>query len=208
MLATTRAIVVLPVPGGPVKIMCLDACATFMPRAARILAICVAARYASICSLTRLSPICRSSSACASASSFSRPELSATTLDGSHGSRARRDLLRRGGHQPVGRILQRGSDFRLRVGGLQPLQQRHGGLFVALAAPRHRQIPGDRGRARLPGRRRIRFGQTAFGLGEQARGWPRRRRARRRRRRPRNLSGQPPAPRTSSMTSVQRSAAP
>ena len=86
MLATTRAIVVFPVPGGPVKIMCLDACATFMPRAARTFAICVAARYASICSLTRLSPICRSNSACASASSFSRPELSASTLDGSHGS--------------------------------------------------------------------------------------------------------------------------
>ena len=44
MLATTRAIVVFPVPGGPVKIMCLDACATFIPRAARTLAICVAAR--------------------------------------------------------------------------------------------------------------------------------------------------------------------
>ena len=44
MLATTRAIVVLPVPGGPVKIMCLDCCATFIPRAARTFAIWVAAR--------------------------------------------------------------------------------------------------------------------------------------------------------------------
>ncbi len=57
MLATTRAMVVLPVPGGPVKIMCLDCWATFMPRAARTLAICVAARYFSICSLTLLRPI-------------------------------------------------------------------------------------------------------------------------------------------------------
>ena len=44
MLATTRAIVVLPVPGGPVKIMCLDAWATFIQRAARTFAIWVAAR--------------------------------------------------------------------------------------------------------------------------------------------------------------------
>jgi hypothetical protein len=63
MLATTRAIVVLPVPGGPVKIMCLLGWATFIPLAARTRASNVAARYRSICVLTRLSPIWRSSSA-------------------------------------------------------------------------------------------------------------------------------------------------
>ena len=167
MLATTRAIVVLPVPGGPAKIMCLDVWATFMPRAARTLAICVAARYASICSLTLRQPDL--------AVQFGLrvgEQLLATRGVGHHAGRIprvapRRDLLRRGGHQPVCRILQRGRDFRLRMGGLQPLQQRHGGLFVALAATRHRQVPGDGGRARLPRRRRIRFGQSAFGLGEQ-----------------------------------------
>ncbi|CKP92981.1 Uncharacterised protein [Mycobacterium tuberculosis] len=44
ILATTRAIVVLPVPGGPVKIMCLLGWATFIPLAARTRAISVAAR--------------------------------------------------------------------------------------------------------------------------------------------------------------------
>ena len=147
--------------------MCLDCWATFIPRAARILAICVAARYLSICSLTRLSPICRSSSAWASAS-----RRLATRVVGHHAGRIPRvaprgDLLGGGGDQPVGRILKRGSDFRLRVGGLQPLQQCDGGLFVALAAARHRQVPRDRRRTRLPGRRRIGFGQAALGLCEQ-----------------------------------------
>jgi hypothetical protein len=53
------------------------------------------------------------------------------------------------------------------MGGLQPLQQGQRGIFVALAAPCHRQKPRDGPRARLSGGRVIGFGEPAFSFGEQ-----------------------------------------
>ena len=152
MLATTRAIVVFPVPGGPVKIMCLLGCATFMPRAARTLRHlrCRAVPFDLVLDAGEPDLPVQFGLAPRRAASRGR-RCRPPHWPASHGSVRAAICSARGGRQTVGRILQRGSDFRLRMGGLQPFQERHARLLRCPGCGA--SSPGTRrSRARMPRR--------------------------------------------------------
>lgn len=115
MLATTRAMVVLPVPGGPVKIMCFDACAASSP-APRAPHRHLRRRPVALDLLLDPGEADLAVEFCLG---FGQQRLT-TRIVGLCAGRiprvaSRRDLLGRRRLQPVGRILQRGSNFRCRM---------------------------------------------------------------------------------------------
>ena len=162
-LAITRAIVVLPVPGGPLRTRCSDLLRTGRPRASRALSARTLDSSRLICSLTSVMPTKSANSASASALSSSRraePSWRAKSRSRARcwrpSSRCAASIARRGGGvDAVAGVAESGGDGRAQV-FLDP------GDRVGLVEQRG----GRAGAAQRPGGQRSRQQRLSAGRGD------------------------------------------